>query len=500
MSSTSPPSVEHPSLGKIRGLFLENNTIEQFRGIPFGHVPTRWTDSVLLRGKLSQDAYDATRHGPICPQGDGGQEMDASLVGDVNLQADAVMQSETECLNLVITRPVGLSKDTSVPILQSLQNAVLIKASRLSASPSNSYRLSIFGFLASATAGISGNFGLKDQICAFKWIRKNIEGFGGCPDSVTAFGESAGAISLSTLLATREPLFSRVILMSGDVSLRRPRTTAWQDTLLRKNLKHLGLENLSLSEAIEELRKISAEDIVHAIPLIQHWSPTLDQTFLSGLRQGDFYIDNTWCNHVMIGEMAEDGTILRSRYLDDPKAYEKTMLACDDFLDEEISCQIQKAYDLGATEPFTGMLKLISELRFYLPVIAAAKGLRFSKNVQVHEYHIHQTNPFEGAFHGFASHVLDLGYLLRNFDPWLDEAGLNFGKRMLAIWVGFAYGENESQSDTLALGPNHEIAYSSSEEYDQRHRHGRARLLLAIGLDKCVVLGERLQGVTNPEL
>ncbi len=111
-----------------------------------------------------------------------------------------------------------------------------------------------------------------------------------------------------------------------------------------------------------------------------------------------------------------------------------------------------------------------------------------------------QTNPFEGAFHGVASHVLDLGYLLRNFDSWLDKAGLDFGKRMLKAWVSFAYAENQDRSKTLALGPNHEIVYSSSEEYDQRHRQGRAALLLAIGLDKSVVLGERLQGVSDPGL
>jgi hypothetical protein len=93
--------------------------------------------------------------------------------------------------------------------------------------------------------------------------------------------------------------------------------------------------------------------------------------------------------------------------------------------------------------------------------------------------------------------VLDLGYLLRNFDPWLDDAGLSFGKKMLGIWVGFAYAEGQGKSKVLALGPNHEISYSSPEEYDLRHRQGRSKILLEIGLAKSVVLGERLQGVPN---
>lgn len=134
------------------------------------------------------------------------------------------------------------------------------------------------------------------------------------------------------------------------------------------------------------------------------------------------------------------GTILRSRYLDVPQAYERTISACEDLLEASQSRQIQKAYDLGADDPHPGMLKLISELRFYLPAVAAAKGLRFPRSLQVQEYHMdqvsqltprlkcqslvsalidfhRQTNPFEGAYHGLSSHTLDLGYLLRNLDP-----------------------------------------------------------------------------------
>jgi hypothetical protein len=76
--------------------------------------------------------------------------------------------------------------------------------------------------------------------------------------------------------------------------------------LLDENLKHLGLGDLELSKAIEKLRAIPAAQIVQTIPLIQHWSPTLDDGLLDGLREGDFYIENSWCNYVMIGEMAHD--------------------------------------------------------------------------------------------------------------------------------------------------------------------------------------------------
>ena len=83
------------------------------------------------------------------------------------------------------------------------------------------YRLGAFGYLAhpalTEETGTSGNYGLLDQAAALAWVRDNIAAFGGDPGNVTVFGESAGAQSVTELMAlpAADGLFHKVILQSG---------------------------------------------------------------------------------------------------------------------------------------------------------------------------------------------------------------------------------------------------------------------------------------------
>ncbi|GMR31050.1 hypothetical protein PMAYCL1PPCAC_01245, partial [Pristionchus mayeri] len=83
------------------------------------------------------------------------------------------------------------------------------------------YRLGMLGFFTTYTPEFPANRGLFDQILAFRWVKEEIGAFGGNPDRITAFGESAGAVSISglSLSPLARGLFSRLAITSGSVLL-----------------------------------------------------------------------------------------------------------------------------------------------------------------------------------------------------------------------------------------------------------------------------------------
>ncbi|XP_022623734.1 bile salt-activated lipase-like [Seriola dumerili] len=79
------------------------------------------------------------------------------------------------------------------------------------------YRVGTLGFLSTGDSGLPGNYGLWDQHAAIAWVHRNIRSFGGDPDNITLFGESAGGASVSfqTLSPHNKGLFKRAISQSG---------------------------------------------------------------------------------------------------------------------------------------------------------------------------------------------------------------------------------------------------------------------------------------------
>ncbi|XP_044714474.1 carboxylesterase family domain-containing protein [Hirsutella rhossiliensis] len=187
--------------------------------------------------------------------------------------------------------------------------ATAVKIGRPIIGISLNYRLSAFGFLSGREAMESGvtNIGFKDQRLALQWVHENIEAFGGSPDKVTIFGESAGAESVSAqVLAYNgrdDKLFRGAVGQSGfgAVIKRRPYNGGLNDTELQQATYDQLVRNTSCAshvgtpESLDCLRKAPFEEVNRALNVSQvgPWVPVLDHDFLhdyptNQLRKGNF--------------------------------------------------------------------------------------------------------------------------------------------------------------------------------------------------------------------
>jgi para-nitrobenzyl esterase len=126
------------------------------------------------------------------------------------------------------------------------------------------YRLGAFGFLAhpwlTAEAGHSGNYGIMDQIAALKWVRENIAAFGGDPAQITVYGQSAGSMSVQTILNSplANGMMSKAILQSAggyNTGINRDMTQSAMEVIGERFVA------LSGKGSLDELRAMTAEEM-----------------------------------------------------------------------------------------------------------------------------------------------------------------------------------------------------------------------------------------------
>ncbi len=128
------------------------------------------------------------------------------------------------------------------------------------------YRCGGLGFLAHPWLdaedpdGISGNYGIYDQIAALRWVRENIAAFGGDPDNITVFGQSAGCMSTQVLISSplTKGMIAKAILQSGTVVTTKQLATP---TLAEEEEFGKRVVEITKAKNLEELRALSADTI-----------------------------------------------------------------------------------------------------------------------------------------------------------------------------------------------------------------------------------------------
>jgi len=236
----------------------------------------------------------ATVPGDTCPQSTKWQPAD--------------LQSE-DCLFINVWTPAGGGRGRLRPVMVFLHGGAFVLGSgsnpvydgrNLAARGdvvlvSLNYRLGALGFLAGGDGEdqLEGNYGLRDQQVALQWVQTNIRAFGGDPDAVTVFGESAGAMSVGAHLVapTSQALFRAAIMESNPYGI--PFKSAGESRVVRRSFD-LASERC-LTGALTCLRalpfgrvvEIEASAVASAIPLLLEglaglltWTPVVDGELL----------------------------------------------------------------------------------------------------------------------------------------------------------------------------------------------------------------------------
>ncbi|XP_077284899.1 juvenile hormone esterase-like [Arctopsyche grandis] len=128
------------------------------------------------------------------------------------------------------------------------------------------YRLGILGFLSLGTEDVSGNAGLKDIVMSLKWVKENVISFGGDPNNVTIFGESAGGAAVQFLMISdiAKGLFHKAISQSGSC-LNQFACTSYEDDPIKNAIKLTelaGQKRTEPADILNVLRSLKAEELV----------------------------------------------------------------------------------------------------------------------------------------------------------------------------------------------------------------------------------------------
>jgi para-nitrobenzyl esterase len=260
--------------GRVSG--TPDSVVDTFLGIPYAAPPIgalRWrAPQPVARWR---GARAADRYGKDCMQ--------------VPYPSDAAPLGTTpaeDCLVVNVWRPRGTHAGARVPVLFWIYGGGEVNGG---ASPavysghafardgvvfvSFNYRLGRFGFFGfpelareDADHGQLTNYGAMDVIAALQWVRRNIAAFGGDPDQVTIYGQSAGAGMVSMLMTSMQArgLFARAIIQSGGGTwVERPPPQAAIDTGIAF-AHRWGIEGTG-AEALRKLRVLSAEQVADGI-------------------------------------------------------------------------------------------------------------------------------------------------------------------------------------------------------------------------------------------
>jgi len=318
------------------------------------------------------------------------------------------------------------------------------------------YRLGPMGFLAhpslSRESGYngSGNYAILDQIAAIKWVKENAAVFGGDPSNITVFGQSAGAIDTTILLASplARGLFAKAILQSALM-------TDWPLSVSEANgvklAKDLGCE--SAANPADCLRGLSAEKIIRtAYPSTEvltsyQSSPTIDghvltEPVIDTLRRG---ISVPLLLGTNADELTTFGKLVGSDKVTSPASYQE---AIKKFYESKAD-SVLAVYPLAPqANPRDAFEELLGDHLFHCNARRIARAVASSTPVWRYVFSHTSDSIFLRSFR--AGHTLEIPYVFHNNGLLMGAREAALANTLERYWLNFAYsGDPNSEAEPV---------------------------------------------------
>ena len=353
------------------------------------------------------------------------------------------------------------------------------------------YRLIPFGFTSMESSSMPGNQGPKDQVMALRWVSENIASFGGDPDLVTIFGESAGSVDVLSQLVSplSAGLFSGVIAQSGSPTPLVPNIHQ-RDGDMRKTILDLAevlhCSNQDDQLILECLQALDTETIYEAAMALSdaRWGQIKDADFSTNpflplwpetaMRTGNINKAS-----VVIGFNKDEGIYQMPQYILDPEALpnlnnnwvtlgpQQIFGHCCDFTEEEeaVAASVREFYfgeeDISLAT-IQGLIDMFTDLKFWSPAHRAVSLLARLPDQAVYEYMFSHrgANSYSDlvGLHNYSlgvSHADELHYLFNPHTvyqfPALEDDDFTVRDLMVEMWTSFATSRNPSSSPHLGF-------------------------------------------------
>ncbi len=491
-AAESPPASGPLSISTDKGVVVGavNDGVTAFLGIPYAAPPT---GDLRFRAPQPRAAWtaplSATAYGSPCPQ--------SARLGSPSLNED--------CLTLNVWAPAhggghmpvmvfihggsfnagsggavpGTGPDYSGADIAERADEVVVTIN---------YRLGILGYLAAPTLDaespqhVSGNYGLQDQQAALAWVKRNIAQFGGDPENVTLFGESAGGISVLYQLVSpgAANLFQRAIVESANDGASRPLPVA--EKLEAPMIAALGCG--STSDVAACLRALPVATIVNSGlavgPPIDGY--TVPQQPSAAFAAGQF-------NHVpaIIGTNANEGTYFLAVAT---RAAGRALTAADYAAVIGANyptavAQIEASYPLASYDtPADALAAIETDSFFACPSDAVRTAL--GSQVPVWGYEFAQPNPVQNFPLPVApgidlrdSHTTELAYVFGHDGSGNPLTGQDrrLSDAVIGYWTRFAAGGNPDSAPPLAAPREPDDGLVSWPRYEGQHEGSQPRVL-----------------------